>query len=97
MELYACFLNREKGALGLLLEMNSFLGMGVVTYLAFFIYGNKADVPEEYKNLKSWINFQVIFLYISIVIGFLMYFCFRSMQSKVVLKKESAEHKQKAN
>ena len=90
-------MNREKGALGLLLEMNSFLGIGVVTYLTFFNYGDKATVPEEYKSLESWINFQVIFLYFSIAISFLMYFCFRSMQSKVVLKKESAGDKQKSN
>ena len=77
--------------------MNNFLGLGVVTYLTFFNYGDKAAVPEEYKNLKSWINFQVIFLYFSIAISFLMYFCFKSMQSKVVLKKENEGDKQKWN
>ncbi len=36
VELYACMLNREKGALGLLLEMNNFLGIGLVIYLTIF-------------------------------------------------------------
>ena len=38
IELYAVFMEREKGALGLLLEMNNFLGLALVTYLSIFIY-----------------------------------------------------------
>ncbi len=38
IELYAVYFEREKGALGLLLEMNNFLGVGVVIFLTIFNY-----------------------------------------------------------
>ena len=42
IELYAVYFEREKGALGLLLEMNNFLGIGVIIYLTYFNYKGKA-------------------------------------------------------
>ena|SRR6056300_1031764 len=38
IELYAVWFNREKGALGLLFEMNYFLGSAVAVYLTWFVY-----------------------------------------------------------
>lgn len=57
IELYAVYFGREKGALGLLLEMNNFLGIGVVIYLTVFNYNESSMVPEKYSQLKTWINF----------------------------------------
>ena len=42
IELYAVYFEREKGALGLLLEMNHFLGVGVMIYLTVFNYKESA-------------------------------------------------------
>ena len=95
IELYAGFLNREKGALGLLLEMNNFMGIGLVIYLTIFNFGDRAEIPEEFSKLRSWVGFQSIFMYISIAISFLMYFCFRSMHSKLELKESPAAKESK--
>ena len=57
IELYAVYFEREKGALGLLLEMNNFLGIGVAIYLTIFSYSDEAVVPAKYKQLQAWVNF----------------------------------------
>ena len=93
IELYAVFFNREKGALGLLLEMNNFLGVGVIIYLMIFNYKESSTVPDEYAHLKSWINFQVIFFYIVLGLSVLMVICMRSMQAKVIRKKHEEAQK----
>merc|ERR1712178_337594 len=66
IELYAVYMEREKGALGLLLEMNNFLGIGVMMYLVIFNYRDNAVMPDEYAHLRDWLNFQVIFMYVCI-------------------------------
>ena len=48
IELYAVYFEREKGALGLLLEMNNFLGLSLIGYLTVFVNKSSSDVPEEY-------------------------------------------------
>lgn len=99
IELYAVYFEREKGALGLLLEMNNFLGIGVITYLMIFNYKEDANVPEEYSHLKTWINFQVIFMYIVVGLSVLMVLCMNSMQNKVSVKlaeKKENEETEKA-
>ena len=87
IELYAVYFEREKGALGLLLEMNHFLGVGVIIYLTVFIYKTSVQLPQEYEHLHSWVNFQVIFLYICIALSLLITVCMHSMQRKVVRAK----------
>ena len=49
IELYAVFFEREKGALGLLFEMNYFLGVGVAIYITIFINSSQSAVPAEYQ------------------------------------------------
>ena len=56
IELYAVYFEREKGALGLLLEMNNFLGLSLIAYLTVFVNQSSADVPEEYSMLKTWLS-----------------------------------------
>ena len=50
------YFEREKGALGLLLEMNNFLGLSLIAYLTVFVNQSSADVPEEYSMLKTWLS-----------------------------------------
>ena len=87
IELYAVFYNREKGALGLLLEMNNFLGIAVVIYLTVFNYSDSAALPDKYSHLRNWVHFQVIYLYVVLGISVLMLLCFKVMQGRVVRKK----------
>ena len=91
IELYAVYFEREKGALGLLLEMNNFLGIAVVIYLTIFNYKEMAAVPAEYAQLKNWVSFQVILMYIVLGLSVLMVLCMRSMQNKVIRKKDEEE------
>ena len=91
IELYAVYFEREKGALGLLLEMNNFLGIGVIIYLTVFSYKESAEMPDGYTHLKSWINFQVLFMYVVLGLTLLMVLCFRTMQTKVTRKKDEDE------
>lgn len=93
IELYAVYFQREKGALGLLLEMNNFLGIGVVIYLTVFNYTDAAVVPEKFSQLKTWINFQVIFMYVCLGLSMLMVGCMYNMQGKVVRAKGEKEEK----
>ena len=88
IELYAVYFEREKGALGLLLEMNNFLGMAVVLYLTIFSYKDSANLPEKYQHLHHWVNYQVVWMYVSIGLSMLMVGCFAHMQSKVVRKED---------
>ena len=94
IELYAVWFEREKGALGLLLEMNNFLGLGAAFYLLAFVYKDLSTVPDEYSKLYTWVNFQVIFMYISLGLSALMVFCMRSMQKKAVRAAEGKEVKE---
>ena len=86
IELYAVYFHREKGALGLLLEMNNFLGIGVIIYITVFNYKEEAKMDEKYAHLQRWINFQVIYLYIQLGVAILMFVCMSSMQRKVIRK-----------
>ena len=79
IELYAVLAEREKGALGLLLEMNNFLGLSLIGYLTVFVNMDSSNVPDEYSSLKAWLNFQVIWLYVCLGLCLLMVLCFRSM------------------
>ena len=94
IELYAVYFEREKGALGLLLEMNNFLGMAVVLCLTIFNYKDEAKMPEKYAHLKDWLNFQVVFMYICVGLSVLMFGCFSHMQGKVVRKQEASGKKE---
>ena len=86
IELYAVYFEREKGALGLLLEMNNFLGVGLIIYLTIFNYSSSSVMPAEYAHLQVWINFQVVFMYVVVGLCVLMVICMSSMQKNVAKK-----------
>ena len=48
VELYACMLKREKGSIGLLFELNYFLGVGIMCFLGKFYYKHEQTVPAAY-------------------------------------------------
>ena len=52
IEMYAVFAQRERGALGLLFEMNYFLGVGVAIYIMWFVKSGYATITNEaFKGL----------------------------------------------
>ena len=86
IELYAVWFNREKGALGLLFEMNYFLGAGVAIYLTWFVYQEHAVLPLEFTSLYNFLFYQVIVLYVTLGLCLFMFICMGSMQRKYARK-----------
>ena len=95
IELYAVYFKREKGALGLLFEMNYFMGAGIAVYL--MIFNNSSEVvmhadegKTDYTPLQSWISFQCTLVYVFLGISFIMGLVFWHMNKGFV---KAAEQK----
>jgi len=64
-ELYSSLARREKGALGLLFEMNLFLGFGLLGYILYWLHHNPTlakfkgingeDVDPS--SLREWVSY----------------------------------------
>ena len=89
IELYAVYFHREKGALGLLLEMNYFLGIALTIYILVLHYSDKGKVPEEYSTISQWLAFQVYYFYFVVVVSGLVCFAMYRMYSRIRRKKSS--------
>ena len=70
--------------------MNNFLGIGLIIYCTVFNYKSSSEMPEKYVQVKQWVNFQVILMYVVIFLSLLMFLCMRSMQKKVTLNNEDS-------
>ena len=57
VELYAVLAKVQKGSIGLLFELNYFLGVGVLCYIGWFYYNNYQTVPQEYKALETFVGY----------------------------------------
>ena len=86
VELYAVLARREKGSIGLLFELNYFLGVGVLGYIGYFYFNSYDTVPQEYKPLENFISYQVTLLEVVAVVTVLMFCCMSCMQRGHVRK-----------
>ena len=80
---------RVKGAIGLLFEMNYFLGISVLIYAIYLVYGD--DHPSErglgeYENLYNFVYYQVIIFFIALGLCAAMLLFFIIVNSKMTLK-----------
>ena len=57
IEVYAVLAGRNKGPLGLLFELNYFMGIGILCYLFWFYNQSKHVMPEKYKQLENFIGY----------------------------------------
>ncbi len=57
IELYSVLAGREKGALGLLFEMNYFLGVATVIYILWANYSDRPKHPDPTGKYDSINNF----------------------------------------
>ena len=85
IELYAVYFKREKGGLGLLLELNNFLGLVLIGYMTYFYYQPESVIShEKYHKVESWLKFQVIFFYccagLSALLGLTMFLMQRNFE-----------------
>ena len=84
LELYAVYFKREKGALGLLFEMNYFLGVGVCIYILWFVRQDFFLITDPmYASLSTYVLRQNILFYISIGVSILITVCFHKLNSEV--------------
>ena len=66
IEMYAVFFKREKGALGLLFEMNYFLGFGVTIYILWFVNQTMAPIADaQYSGLFDFVKLQVLLFWVA--------------------------------
>ena len=73
IELYAVYFQREKGALGLLFEMNYFLGFGTACYIVWFMQQAMSAISDPlYVGLYDFIKMQVNLLYAGLAVSILM-------------------------
>ena len=84
VELYACIWKREKGSIGLLFELNNFLGVGIMIYIGWFYFNHHTGVPAPYKQLEQFLQLQVYLLWAVLGISFLMFVCMYCMQRRLV-------------
>lgn len=67
IELFSVMAQREKGALGLLFEMNYFLGFGLMIYIMYMTYSNSmhelAEQNEKASKLWEFLQYQTYVFY----------------------------------
>ena len=80
VELYAVMSDRQKGSIGLLFELNTLMGVGIMTYIGYFKYSQKMAVQTEYKALETWIDYQIYLFYAMLGLSFLICCCCGCMQ-----------------
>ena len=60
IELYAVYFKREKGALGLLLELNYFLGAFIMVWILIFIRSDNAlsfSTNSDNAHIYDWLHY----------------------------------------
>ena len=86
VELYATIFSRQKGALGLIFELNYFIGLGLSIWFPVFWLSGRAELPAESKGLQTFVQVQTILVWVMIAMSVLMSGCFYSMQRKIKAK-----------
>ena len=82
IELYAVFFKRERGALGLLFEMNYFLGFGVAIYILWFVNQSMAPIADAlYSPLFDFLKLQVLLFWVACAVSVFMCGCFGLINS----------------
>ena len=96
IELYAVYMQREKGALGLLFEMNYFLGFAVAIYIVWFVNSTTSAISDPlFVGLFDFLKIQAILFYVSIGISVLLVGCFYKINSDATRKSIKHEDKDK--
>jgi len=57
IEVYSVMAEREKGALGLLFEMNYFLGFGLTVWILISVFGEGPPLDTHFMPIYNWLLF----------------------------------------
>ena len=72
--------------------MNYFLGFFVSVYITYFVFSESTPANALYAPLYNFLVYQLVIFFIGIALSVFIYFCMKSMNSKVS-RAEVAEQK----
>ncbi len=81
-ELYTVMAEREKGAIGLLFEMNYFLGIGITVYVIYIVFYHKIAETTQYMNIYNFLYYQAIVFFVSLGAMLFVVSCLGFLQRK---------------
>lgn len=87
IELYAVEFQREKGALGLLFEVNYVVGLCIGAYIINFLFQGPPE-EDKYQQMYMWLYYQVYVLLIVFIVIVLVAMLLRNIQSRQVTQKK---------
>jgi len=73
--MFSVLTKREKGALGLLFEMNYIMGLVLSIFLVAFVF-TATELEEQFRPLYTWLFYQVIIFFVAIGAILLISTCF---------------------
>ena len=80
LEIYSSVLGRDRGALGLLFEINQIVGIVVACYCLWWYYSEKYIIHEgfreKYEHLEMFVNIQVIMIWVALGFSFVSFIMF---------------------
>ena len=85
LELYRSYFKVPKSSIGLLFELNYFLGAGIMMYIGWFFYNHMESVGDAYKPLQTFLEFQIKLLGLMGVVTVFMWTCFCCLNKKIQL------------
>ena len=62
------------------------MGVGIMAYIGYFKYSHSMTVPNTYKALETWVNYQILLFYGMIGLSFLICLCCGCMQRSFTRK-----------
>lgn len=77
IELYSALAKREKGALGLLFEMNYFIGFGLIIWIIHKVFTTAP--PQGFEELYNFLYYQVIVFFCALGVSVLGFSCFTAL------------------
>ena len=86
--MFSVLTKREKGALGLLFEMNYLMGFALTIYLVYFVFTHEAVVGFE--GLYNWLFYQMVVFFVALGVIVLMTACFVVIQKRATRKARSS-------
>lgn len=80
IELYSALDKREKGALGLLFEMNCFLGFGLTVWIIVKVF--TSEPPKAFEELYNFLYYQVVIFFVALLVMVFGFICFACLSKR---------------
>ena len=80
LECYSALAEREKGVLGLLFEINYFMGFLLTVWIVIKV--NIATPKAGFEDLYNWLYYQVVLLFVGLGLMFFVFICFFALHRR---------------